>query len=471
MWHPELKSGPAPLYERLVQAIAGDIRSGALAPGMRLPPHRELAFRLGVSVGSVTRAYTEAERRGLLVAHVGRGSFVKNIASSVPDVPTTERAAPQLVGMGQRKTGAIDLRCNTPPPVSLMQDLNEALTALMARGALDPALHYIQGAGLAPVRQAASVWIGNAYGLEIDAANLVQCNGGQHAIALVFSSFCGPGDTILCESSTFYGARMAAEHLGLSLHGLPMDEEGILPEALDRAAVETGSRLLFTLPTLHNPTTRTMSAQRRQAIAAVARARDLIILEDDAYYAYSLRPPQIASFAPERTLYLVSLSKGICPGLRVTFLALPPGMARERLMRGIRAFGYCPPALGALIFEEWVRDGRIDEIGRAIQAEAAARWEMARHALGALMLPPGAAHSPHGFMPMQALEAERVTTRLLRAGVEVTPPDAAPVSRDADTGLRLCLGAPDSRAELGEALAIIADVIAGHGRADRDGIV
>ncbi|WP_242403417.1 hypothetical protein [Asaia platycodi] len=155
----------------------------------------------------------------------------------------------------------------------------------------------------------------------------------------------------------------------------------------------------------------------------------------------------------------------------MAFLALPPGMARERLMRGIRAFGYCPPALGALIFEEWVTDGRIDEIGRAIQAEAAARWEMAQHALGGLMLSPGAAYSPHGFIPMQALEAERVTTRLLRAGVEVTPPDAAPVSRDADMGLRLCLGAPDSRAELGEALAIIADVIAGHGRADRDGIV
>ncbi|NVN24290.1 PLP-dependent aminotransferase family protein [Asaia siamensis] len=471
MWTPELKPGPAPLYERLVQSIAGDIRSGTLAPGMRLPPHRELAFRLGVSVGSVTRAYTEAERRGLLVAHVGRGSFVKTNASPVPDIPTTERGVARLTNAGPRGAGAIDLRCNTPPPVSLMQDLNEALMALMARGALDPAVHYIQGAGLAPVRQAASLWIRNAYGLEVDAANLVQCNGGQHAIALAFSSFCGPGDTILCESSTFYGARMAAEHLGLKLHGLPMDEEGILPEALDRAVAETGSRLLFTLPTLHNPTTRTMSVQRREAIAAIARSHDLTILEDDAYYAYSRKPPQLASLAPERTLYLVSLSKGICPGLRVAFLALPPGVARERLIRGVRAFGYCPPALGALVFEEWVREGRIDDIAQAIQKEAASRWKMAHQALGSLMTPPGADHSPHGFLPMQALEAERVTTRLLRAGVEVTPPDAALVSRDADTGLRLCFGAPESQAELGEALTIITEVIAGHGRTDRDGIV
>ncbi|WP_336761035.1 PLP-dependent aminotransferase family protein [Asaia sp. VD9] len=464
MWHPEIEAGPAPFYERLVHAIASDVRCGALAAGARLPPQRDLAFRLGVSVGSVTRAYAEAERRGLLVAHVGRGSFVRGASSPIPDVPALER------GAGGR-AGIIDLRCNTPPPVPLIHELDLALSQLTKRGALDPALHYIQGPGLAPVRHAAARWIADSYGLDVAAENLIQCNGGQHGIALAFSSFCGPGDTVLCESTTFYGARMAAEHLGLRLHGVAMDEEGIRPDALDRAAAETGSRMLFTLPTLHNPTTRTMSAQRRQDIARVARARDLLILEDDAYYAYSLRPPQIASFAPERTLYLVSLSKGICPGLRLAFLALPPELPRERLIRGIRAFGYCPPALGALIFMQWVEDGRIDVMASAIQHEASARWIMTQTELGALVARPGAAHSPHAFLPMPAIEAERVTARLLRAGVEVTPPEASAVSREADTGLRLCLGAPGSRAELAAALQIISGVIAGHGGADRDGII
>ena len=74
-------------------------------------------------------------------------------------------------------------------------------------------------------------------------------------------------------------------------------------------------------------------------------------------------------------------------------------------------------------------------------------------------------------MPMSALDAERVTARLLRAGVEITPPDASAVSSQADTGLRLCLGAPESRPELDRALAIIREVITGHGSADRDGII
>ncbi|GAJ29701.1 aminotransferase-like domain-containing protein [Acidomonas methanolica] len=467
MWHPDLQSGPLPLYERLVLTMARDIQTGLLAPGAKLPPQRDLAFRLGVSVGSVTRAYAEAERRGLLSAHVGRGSFVRGVLPAVPDVPAVERGT----AMGQGRSGVIDLRCNTPPPVPLMPELKTALATLMARGALDPAVHYIQGAGLPHVRAAGAQWIARHYGLDFDAGHLIQCNGGQHGIALVFSSFCSPGDTVLCESSTFYGARMAADHLGLKLRGVAMDDDGLLPEALDRAAAETGSTLLFTLPTLHNPTTRTMSEQRRQEIAAVARARDLLILEDDAYYAYSERPRQILSYAPDRTLYLASLSKGVCPGFRLAFLALPPHLPRERLMRGIRALGYCPPALGALVFSQWVADGRIDAIAQAVQAEASARWDLARSMLGAFIARPGASHSPHAWLPMSALEAERVTARLLRAGVEVTPPDASSVSPQADTGLRLCLGAPEDRDELGRALGIIAGAITGHGSVDRDGII
>lgn len=467
MWHPELQSSQLPIYERLVVAMARDIQTGQLAPGTKLPPQRDLAFRLGVSVGSVTRAYAEAERRGLLSAHVGRGSFVRGTLPTVPDVPTIEHA----VALGRDRSGPIDLRCNTPPPVPLMADLNAALVALIARGALDPAVHYIQGAGLPHVRAAGAQWLTRQYGLDFDAGDLIQCNGGQHGIALVFSSFCSAGDTILCEASTFYGARMAANHLGLKLRGLPMDGEGLLPEAVDQAAAETGSRLLFTLPTLHNPTTRTMSEQRRQEIAAVARARDLLILEDDAYYAYSERPRQIVSYAPERTLYLASLSKGICPGFRLAFLALPPNLPRERLMQGIRALGYCPPSLGALVFSQWVADGRIDAISQAVQAEATIRWDLARSVLGDLVAPAGARRSAHAWLPMSALEAERVTARLLRAGVEVTPPDASLVSPQADTGLRLCLGAPEDRDILARAVAVIAEVVKGHGGADRDGII
>lgn len=469
MWDPVLPSSPLPLYERLVLAMMDDIKTGRLQSGARLPPQRDLAFRLGISVGSVTRAYEEAARRGLILAHVGRGSFVRG---DVPEGPNLPAADPQLMPRRDRNA-PIDLRHNIPPFVPLLTELNAALSGLAVAGGLGPALHYAPAAGLPSVRGAAAQWLASAYGLAVAPEDLIQCNGGQHAIALVFSSFCKTGETILCESSSFYGARLAAEHLGLRLHGLPMDDEGLRPDAVEQAARQTGSRLLFTLPTLHNPTTRTMSDQRRRQIAAIARAQDLLIFEDDAYYAYSERPPQIAVYAPERTIYLASLSKAYCPGLRLAFLALPPRLPRERLMQGIRALGYCPPALGALVFSDWVAQGRLAAIAQSIQVEAATRWALARTLLGGLIAPAGALCSPHAWLPMPAMEAERMTARLLRAGVDVTPPETSVISNraDTDTGLRLCLGAPATRDELERALVIITAALQGHGTDDQDGLI
>ncbi|MBO1360574.1 PLP-dependent aminotransferase family protein [Acetobacter sacchari] len=466
MWTPELPDGHAPLYERLVSAIDHDMRAGVLSAGERLPPQRELAFRLGVSVGSVTRAYAEAERRGLLSAHVGRGSFVRAQADPLRDVPTRERGA-----MIAQDRSVVDLRCNTPPPVSLVGALNAALADLAVRGVLEPALQYVQGAGLPAVREAATLWLDRQFGLQVQAGDLVQCNGGQHALALVFSSLCRPGDTVLCESSTFYGARMAAEHFGIAMRGVAMDAEGLSPEALDRAAAETRSRLLFTVPTLHNPTSRTMSVQRRKEIAEVARARDLLILEDDAYYSYSGKPPQIAQFAPERTIYLASLSKGVCPGFRLAFLVLPQLFPVERMLRGVRALGYCPPALGGLVFSQWVADGRVDAIMADVRKETSARFAMAQAALGTAMTQPGGPCSPHVWLPLSPLAAEQVAARALRSGVELTPPDASAVSQDADSGLRLCLGAPDDRTSLAMALSVVSEALVRREELACEGVV
>lgn len=457
-WRPEIPSDAAPLYLRLADAMERDIGAGTLPAGMRLPPQRDLAHQLGLSIGTVTRAYAEAERRGLLDAHVGRGSFVRG---SLPDL-----TAPSVLFHAAHPAAdpetVIDLRCNTPPAIALSRSVELAVTRLAATAQLEPSVQYIQGTGLRLVREAGAAWLARRHGLACDPDDLIQCNGGQHAIGLVLSSLCRPGDTVLCESSTFHGAKVAAEHLGLTLRGVTMDQEGLDPAALDRVLAETRARLLFTLPTLHNPTTRSMSLARREAIVRIARRHDVTIFEDDAYCAYAdpgERPPPIAALAPERTLYLASISKGVCPGLRLAFVTLPPAMPRERLMRGIRAFGYCPPALGGLIFAHWVAEGTADAVADAVQAEAAHRLEMARRILGCAMDQPGARHAPHIWLPLAPLQAERVMGRAARAGVELTPPEASIVSRDAASGLRVCLGAAGDRATLERALTILHGVI------------
>ncbi|WP_144880412.1 aminotransferase-like domain-containing protein [Gluconacetobacter diazotrophicus] len=468
-WCPRLPTGPGPLYDRLADAIQQDIVSGKLDVGSKLPPHRDLAHALGVSVGTIAKGYAEAERRGLVNAHVGRGSFIRSTlrGGSIPP------RMPSLRPAGTR-TGVIDLRCNTPPPVALSDALQDSLGALSLYEGLEAAVRYIQGSGLRSIRTVAADWLRRRHGIDSPADDLVQCNGGQHGIALVFSAVARPGDTILCESSTFYGARVAAEQLGLRLRGVSMDAEGMMPDALERAILESRSKLLFTIPTLHNPTTRTLGRNRREEIARIARQHDVTIFEDDAYHAYAdaqERPPPIATFAPERTFYLASISKGLCPGLRLAFLVLPAGLGSEQIMRAVRALGYCPPALGGLIFSRWVENGTADRIAAEVQRECAVRLNIARSILGPHIAAPGAARTPHLWLPMPALDAERVVARALRADVEITPPDVSTVSGDADTGIRLCLGATESSEALESALTAVRTAIEGDERRRNEGII
>ena len=109
-----------------------------------------------------------------------------------------------------------------------------------------------------------------------------------------------------------------AERLGLRLHGLALDEEGVRPEALEEAARGGRARLVFLNPTAHNPTTATMSQGRREAIVAIARRHELILIEDDVYGQLPEdRPPPLAVLAPERTVHISSASKSVAPGLRL----------------------------------------------------------------------------------------------------------------------------------------------------------
>ena len=86
-WQPDISTFPGPRYLAIADALSDDIRQQRMAPGTRLPTHRELAFRLGVTVGTVTRAYAEAERRGLIGGEVGRGTFVRPDVRRRPEMP------------------------------------------------------------------------------------------------------------------------------------------------------------------------------------------------------------------------------------------------------------------------------------------------------------------------------------------------------------------------------------------------
>lgn len=444
-WRPSLKRNGGPLHAQLVAAIEQAITTGALTHGERLPTHRALAHSLGVGIGTVTRAYLEAEQRGLLASHVGRGTFVAS---------ADEHAS--------AANEPIDLARNLGPRGSIAaQRLREAMTRISKRADLADHMNYAPSEGWLAHRRAAAAWLNRTADVPQESwKRLVMTTGAQQAIFTVLHTICKPKDVVLAEAGTYVGARNAAELCGCRLEGVAMDGEGLVPEALDEAAAKTKARVLYTLPTFQNPTGRVMGKKRREQIAKVARTRNLTIIEDDIYAVYLTKRdvPTLMNLAPERTFYVSSVSKVLGPGLRTGFVIAPTDALFEALTCTARAICVSPPAFGSLIAVQWIEDGTADDIANEVRTEVVQRRKIATAVLGN-QAEHGAPGSAHMWVPLAEAEAERLASAALREGVAVTPPCMPIVDFGLLSGVRLCLGAARGAAELERGLGIVAGLL------------
>jgi DNA-binding transcriptional MocR family regulator len=127
---------------------------------------------------------------------------------------------------------------------------------------------------------------------------LVICPGTQNALFNLLVVLTKPGDVVLTEALTYPGIKAAAAHTGARLIGVPMDEAGILPDKLDAACRELAPKAIYLIPTIHNPTTATMPLSRREEVAKILRANDVLLLEDDAYGLLEPKAVPLASLIP-----------------------------------------------------------------------------------------------------------------------------------------------------------------------------
>ena len=451
-WKPVLSRRKGTIHSELLLSLRRDIASGRLVAGQQMPTHRELAKQLGIGVGTVTRAYAEAERLGLLSSAVGRGTFV---TGSQPDM--------------ESGTGMIDLTLNVQVLEPVQRRLGDALMRLRERTDLGEYVNFAPIAGIEWHRQEAAGWLKDvAHFPRVKWEHLLMTTGSQHAMSLVVDHLCRAGDTVLVEAASFSGFLALLRSRGLEGCGVAMDAEGMIPAALEEAIDRTGSRVVYLQPTLHNPTTRTMSRQRREQIADIAERRGIWIIEDDVYAAIAIdfegRPPRrvvpVSVLAPERTFYIGSFSKVLAPGFRVGFLLAPDAAAFAQLCIGMRASSYSASTLGALVVMQWIRDGIAREIRQEIAAEADWRMRQARRILGDVIEPPSFSTSLHVWMPMSQLRAEQVLNDALRRGVMLTPPSSFNVLGEQTAGLRLCLNVVD-RAQLDRALHLVDAALTG----------
>lgn len=454
IWEPEISEHSGPRYRAIADAVAEDLANGRLRPGARLPTHRALAERLGVTVGTVSRAYAEAARRGLVTGEVGRGTFVRQ---------PTDRYIP-LGGAVAQDVGVVDLSVNHPPipeKEARRGALQATLAALAAREDLGRLMAYPPDGGNMAHREAGAEWIRRS-GLDAQPENVLVCSGSQHAVATVLATILEPGDLVLTEALTYPGMKAVANLLHLRLKGLAMDEQGLLPDAFEAACRNAKPRALYCVPTIQNPTASVMTSERRAQIAMIAQRHGVAVVEDDIHALLTEDPPPpLSAFAPEISYSITSTSKVLTPGLRIGFLLAPPGMV-ERLAAGIRATTWAAAPLMAEIASAWIRDGTADLVLDDRRREAAARQKLARKVLG------GADYRAHprGYFIWLRLpdpwRSESFTAQLRTRGTLVTPAEAFVVGRGTmPHAVRVCLGAVASRATLERALRGVAETLRG----------
>ncbi|MEW6732850.1 MAG: PLP-dependent aminotransferase family protein [Acidobacteriota bacterium] len=339
-----------PLYLQIKKGIQDRILSGALRIGTRLPATRELARQLGVNRSTVTNAYEELLADGLLSSHVGQGTFVaeqggykdllenqakadnvawqKMVWEGLFAGEAEERTISALLDLYQVSTitDVISFSGSYPdegsfPIVDFKNSLNYAL-----REFGKSVLKYEQAAGLQALREHLAVEL-RARSINAAVENILITNGSQQAIDLLARIFIAPGDTVILENPTYPGASNAVSALGARLIGIPVDTAGMQIANLEQIIIRQRPKLIYVVPTFHNPTGHTLSLERRHQLMALARKYRIAVLEDA--YGEDLRfegeelPSLKALDVTEQVIHFGTFSKNLLPGIRIGWCLAP----------------------------------------------------------------------------------------------------------------------------------------------------
>jgi DNA-binding transcriptional MocR family regulator len=460
--------GPGPRYLALADAIEAAVASGALPPGAALPTHRELAAAMGVTVGTGTRGYAEAARRGLVRGERGRGTYVGRADEDFARL--LDQGAPGgAPGAGAAAVArAARGPCAPPGPVDMgltaaYQPLGPDLGRALARIARSPGLDELVGRygarGLPRHRELGAAWAG-AYGCPAQPGEVLVTAGAQHALLVALGGLLGPGERLAVESLTYPLVKPLAKRLRLHLVPVDIDAHGLDPDALARACARQRVHGLYVMPACQNPTTAHMPEYRRHEVVAVCRRFGLRIIEDDVYaLTVDESLPPLAALAPELGCFVAATSKVLCDSLRVAFLRAP-GADLPALEAAVEWTSWKAAPLMVEVLAQWLADGTVRRTIEANRAEAGARNALLAEALG-----PGACRArPTGYYAWLPLprrwRAVDFAAEAARRGVVVAHGEHFAVgAARAEQGVRLSLLGARSRQALRQGLDVLAGLL------------
>ncbi|MAU13415.1 MAG: hypothetical protein CL607_26590 [Anaerolineaceae bacterium] len=340
------RNSEEPIYKQLIRQIKMQIESGNLSAGTRLPASRELAKDINVSRISVVNAYAELRAEGYLSAHAGRGTFVSRDGQSVGSVTngavaqsSTSRAMHDYSIRDMmklaRRSDIINFSHGSPPPEFFpMQHLQSAINTVLERDGAS-AMLYERPEGYGPLRSGVRDYV-SALGIMCSVDNVLITGGAQQAIDLVLQALVSENETIVTSAPTYIGILDVARARRLQVHSIPMDEDGIRLDCLEYYLMENSPRLIYVMPTFHNPTGKVMPLHRRRQLLNLAHEYDVPVLEDAVYHEFRFEgeplPPLKALDTTDSVIHVGAFTKMLLPGMRIGYI-ITSNSQFDRLVR------------------------------------------------------------------------------------------------------------------------------------------
>ncbi len=383
-WLPDLSQGTGPLYLRLADQIERDIGSGKLPAGDKLPPQRNLAYDVGVTIGTVTRAYAVARERGLVSGEVGRGTYVLGDSGHDGDVARIEVRGPSPLSIIPEATpGSVKLRMDSTSASDVGQStIIQKLLNRITSGHADKVGDYTRS-WPQDWREAGRKWLA-VTNWSPDPQTIVSTAGCHAAIMAVIAVATAPGDKIAFEQLTYSSISRSANLIGRRSVVFGNDKNGADPEDFERLCAQQHPKLVFLMPSMQNPTLSIMPTDRMRAIVEVARKYNVWIIEDSIYSSLlEQKPGTLAALAPDRVFHVGGLSKAVSAGVRAGWVACPAHFAprvqtAHKMVTGGISF------MLAQLAADMVNSGEADAIRLKVRKEIAAREEMARRIFAGL---------------------------------------------------------------------------------------
>jgi DNA-binding transcriptional MocR family regulator len=450
LWQPRSEQSARLKYLGIVEALEADIYAGYVKAGDRLPSQRDIAVKLAVDLTTVTRAFNEARRRGLIDAKIGRGTFIKQDVES------------KLITRDHEGEQPVDLSMNNPPQpeeANLQQRIPDGIAQLISGAKRMLQLHYQDSAGSLHDREAAATWLRKKI-TDLSTERVLITGGAQAALFAIVKHLTTKGDCIAAGEFTYPGLKSIAEQLEIHLVPLSMDEEGIVPASFELCCEINKPKAIYLIPTIDNPTTATLPKHRRKQLIDIARKFNISIIEDDPYSALQSDPiTPLANLLPELTWHISTLSKCVTPALRIAYVVAPNHMESLRLAAILRAISVMASPLMSALVSRWIYDETIDEIAREIREENIKRQKLAISLLSDtdyVMKKEGS----HLWLTLpKPWQADEFVHQAKQLGVSIVPSSSFALKDNLPQAVRISLGLTPDRKTLKKALSILVQLM------------